>query len=267
MEVKQPSWAEEVSPGCLLVVWKSYRGDAGASPRAGWEAAPCCSSRRQHPRAGAGGSTLQGGGLARVIRLLCSVLLITVPIQCSRIPLPPSQPEHRSYRWEWSNTKGSRCSVLILISNFTSTSSLTYWCFCPCAGAALAAECCCVCEGTASSRLQQNSVHKPEWLPPRHNKIGNTTLSTEPEWEVALELPRFCCRTPRASMASRVSPSMTAPGWSSKELWLPTHSIGSFCCILWDLGHLCPSSLYEMGMSTLLFLPHCWVSEQCHSSQ
>lgn len=166
MEVKQPSWAGEPSPGCLLLAWKSYRGTggAGASPRAGvagWEAAPCCSSRRQQdllvgwcraapgvqheaaPQRGLEGAPYEVGGLTRVIRLLCGVSLITVPIQCSRIPLPPSQAEHRPYRWECSNTKGSRCSVLILISNFTSPSSLSYWWFCPCAGAALEDERCC----------------------------------------------------------------------------------------------------------------------------
>lgn len=128
--------------------------------------------------------------LKRVIRLLCGVPLITVPIQCSRIPLPPSQPEQRPYTWEYSNTKGSRCSVLILTSNFTS-SGLSYWCFCPCAGAALEAECCRVAEGSASlgshcasSRLQQESVHKPEQFPPKKNNKSNTALSTEPEREV-----------------------------------------------------------------------------------
>ncbi|KAF4789500.1 hypothetical protein TURU_151245 [Turdus rufiventris] len=76
----------------------------------------------------------------------------------------------------------------------------------PGADAALEAECCCVSEGAASlgsrcasSRLQQKSALKPDQLPPRNNKMGNTALSTE-GWEVA----------------PRVPSSVTAPGQSSK---------------------------------------------------
>lgn len=134
------------------------------------------------------GAPWEVGGLARVIRLLCSV-----PVSQSPSSAPGSLflPVNQNTDLTGENAATQKAAdVLILISNFTPPSSLSYWWFCPCAGAALEAECCCVSEGTASlgsccasSTLQQKSVHKPEWLPPKNNKIGNTALSTEPEWE------------------------------------------------------------------------------------
>lgn len=259
LKVKQPSWAEEPSPGFLLLAWKSY-GESPSAGVAGWEAAPCCPSVRQHeaaPEQGLEGAPCEEGSLARVVRLLCSVLLTTVPIPCSRIPLPPSQPEQSS-QVRTQQHKDSRCSVLILISNFTSTSGLSYWCFCPCADAALEAECCCVSEGAASlgsrcasSRLQQKSALKPDQLPPSNNKMGNTALSTEPGWEVA----------------PRVPSSVTAPGQSSK-VWQFTHPMGDICCSVSRIWNICtPQSVWD-GNGHFCFSCHsAGVSEQCHSSQ
>lgn len=252
------SWPGKVIENPLEQVWQAGKQLLAAVPRGsrtcwwdGVELLLAC-NMRQHPQQGLEEHPVRRGAWQGSSGCLqCPAAHSPHPTFQDPSSSQPTRTQSSQVRRQ--QHKGSRCSVLILISNFTSTSSLSYWCFCPCADAALEAECCCVSEGAASlgSRwLQQKSAHKPAQLPPKNNKMGNTALSTEPEWEVASHVPS----------------SVTAPGQSSK-VWQLTHPMGDICCSvsrIWNIWT--PQSVWD-GNGHFCFSCHsAGVTEQCHSS-